>query len=276
MNSTAEQLASFRQRLDAYQAKLVGISAPGIIYAAAGAFVSFGCKVTQGTSADDFQVTLEGQAVGDGANFNPDYSETITSAWQYANIANLPDGGFYSQDKNLDLPTKPSSGLARYDIAYIYVGSFGPGFNVAIGAPSAAVKSTFGTIGLKTSSYNPVSDVALPLGALPVARIYIADDSTGVSNSQIADIRDFTGRLLAGSGSAEPGEDGVGIVSIARTSGNGAAGSLDTYTITYTNAATSTYTVQNGANGEAGDPGIIVSATQPSNPTLNMLWLDIS
>ena len=45
------------------------------------------------------------------------------------------------------------------------------------------------------------------------------------------------------------GEDGRGIVSIKRTSGSGAAGTTDTYTITYSDATTSTFTVYNGANG---------------------------
>ena len=46
------------------------------------------------------------------------------------------------------------------------------------------------------------------------------------------------------------GSDGRGIKSIARTSGNGAAGTTDTYTITYTDNTTSTYTVYNGKDGK--------------------------
>lgn len=53
-----------------------------------------------------------------------------------------------------------------------------------------------------------------------------------------------------------PGKDGRGIKSIARTSGNGAAGTVDTYTITYTDGATGTYQVRNGANGRDGEDGI--------------------
>lgn len=51
------------------------------------------------------------------------------------------------------------------------------------------------------------------------------------------------------------GQDGRGIVSITRTSGDGSAGSTDTYTITYTDDATSTFTVVNGANGIDGTGG---------------------
>jgi hypothetical protein len=48
---------------------------------------------------------------------------------------------------------------------------------------------------------------------------------------------------------------GRGISTITRTAGTGLAGSTDTYTITYTDGTTSTYTVVNGANGAAGSNG---------------------
>lgn len=51
------------------------------------------------------------------------------------------------------------------------------------------------------------------------------------------------------------GDDGRGIVSIIRTSGNGAAGSTDTYTITYSDTTTSTFHVYNGKDGAAGAKG---------------------
>lgn len=50
----------------------------------------------------------------------------------------------------------------------------------------------------------------------------------------------------------EDGAPGRGIKTIARTSGNGAAGTVDTYTITYTDGTKSTYQVRNGANGTNG------------------------
>lgn len=50
------------------------------------------------------------------------------------------------------------------------------------------------------------------------------------------------------------GDDGRSIASVLRTSGTGAPGSTDTYTITYTDATTSTFQVYNGADGAgAGD-----------------------
>lgn len=46
--------------------------------------------------------------------------------------------------------------------------------------------------------------------------------------------------------------NGRGIISIIRTSGTGAAGTLDTYTINYTDGTTSTFQVRNGADGAGG------------------------
>ena len=51
------------------------------------------------------------------------------------------------------------------------------------------------------------------------------------------------------------GNDGIGIKSFVRTNGNGAAGSTDTYTITFTNGETSAITVYNGSNGKDGASG---------------------
>lgn len=48
----------------------------------------------------------------------------------------------------------------------------------------------------------------------------------------------------------QEGSEGNGIYSIERTSGTGAAGTTDTYTITYTNELTDTFTVYNGKDGK--------------------------
>ena len=51
------------------------------------------------------------------------------------------------------------------------------------------------------------------------------------------------------------GEKGVGIAQIVRTAGDGSAGSVDTYSITYTDGTSATYQVTNGANGKDGKQG---------------------
>lgn len=107
-------------------------------------------------------------------------------------------------------------------------------------------------------------------GVRGASGVYVLSD--GETESDIpsdADIALFptsqTITLLDG----KDGTNGRGIVSIARTTGNGTSGSIDTYTITYTDATTSTFTVQNGKNGSGFSPkGIVASASAlPSNPT---------
>jgi len=56
-------------------------------------------------------------------------------------------------------------------------------------------------------------------------------------------------------GGGVPGDDGRGITNIERTSGTGEAGTIDTYTIYYTDATTSTFSVRNGSNGITPVPG---------------------
>ena len=62
------------------------------------------------------------------------------------------------------------------------------------------------------------------------------------------------------SGANIKGPKGVGIASIARTSGTGAAGTTDTYTITLTDGSTATFTVYNGADGASGSGSSAVTS----------------
>ena len=54
----------------------------------------------------------------------------------------------------------------------------------------------------------------------------------------------------------ETGSDGRGIVSVEKT---GTSGNVDTYTITYTDETTSTFTVTNGTDGQDGSDGLTPS-----------------
>lgn len=77
----------------------------------------------------------------------------------------------------------------------------------------------------------------------------------------------------------DPGEDGTdgadgrGIVSIIRTSGTGAAGTTDTYTITYSDSTTSTFQVYNGADGE-GSGDMLKSIYDPNNKNADAFSMD--
>ncbi len=72
------------------------------------------------------------------------------------------------------------------------------------------------------------------------------------------------------------GKDGRGIKSIARTSGNGSAGTTDTYTITYTDNTTSTFTVYNGANGKTPVKGTDYFTTADINEIVNAVYVKIA
>ena len=89
----------------------------------------------------------------------------------------------------------------------------------------------------------------------------------GVPGSQIINFvlqKGDTGPLGA---TGPAGPTGNGISSVVRTSGTGAPGTTDTYTITFTNATTTTFTVYNGANGTGtGDVVGPASATADTLP----------
>lgn len=63
-------------------------------------------------------------------------------------------------------------------------------------------------------------------------------------------IKDANGNYVAA-----PVIAGRWIESVEQTSGTGAAGTTDTFTITFSDSTTSTFTVYNGANGENGTDG---------------------
>lgn len=195
MANSTEQLAALNSRITGLQSRLIGLSPHPIIYAATGATVFYGCKVTQGASASDMTIALESEAAGDTDHLNPDLDPAPVYPFQFGNIACLSSGAFYSGDLTAEVAAVPGTGLGRYDIAYIFVGPTGPGFAVATGTPSIGTKTAFDTDGLKTTAYDDSTDAALPVGAIAVARIYVEDDVTGIPNSRIADIRNFEGRL---------------------------------------------------------------------------------
>lgn len=77
-----------------------------------------------------------------------------------------------------------------------------------------------------------------------------------VEKSIVGGIVNLLFKLKAGpkGETGQKGDPGNSIQKIERTSGNGAPGTTDTYTITLTDGSTSTFQVYNGANGEgAGD-----------------------
>lgn len=81
-------------------------------------------------------------------------------------------------------------------------------------------------------------------GERGAAGVYVLEDG-----ETAADIPDDANIVLFPTGENITLADGRGISTIERTSGDGSAGSLDTYTITYTDNTTSTFSVRNGIDG---------------------------
>ena len=89
---------------------------------------------------------------------------------------------------------------------------------------------------------------------------------------------DGTKWVLQGNLKGATGATGNGISSISKT---GTSGNVDTYTITYTSGATTTFTVTNGTNGVSpavtitsitgGHQVKITDATHPSGQTFNVM-----
>ena len=75
---------------------------------------------------------------------------------------------------------------------------------------------------------------------------------TDFSGGHRITITDAAGTKMVDVMDGDPGNDGRGIKAIARTSGTGAAGTTDTYTITYTDNSTTTFGVYNGKDGRDG------------------------
>ena len=86
-----------------------------------------------------------------------------------------------------------------------------------------------------------------------------------------------TGKFKVGDGTTlwsslaySSGDQGVGIDSISRTTGNGTPGTVDTYTIYFSDSSSTTFDVYNGADGE-----VTLNTTQTlTNKTITNLILD--
>lgn len=195
MATGSERLSIIDAKLAGLQTRLISLTPNDIMFSALGEYVQFGCLVKQGESTNDYEVLLTGQDPGDTDFQNPYGSDTPTRGFQYWNIASGKDGAIRLGETTATVSNPPATGTARYDIAYIYVGPSGSGFAIKEGTPSVACKDDFDTYGLDINAYGSGYDPVLPLGAMPVARIYVEDVYTGIQNARIADIRPFTSNL---------------------------------------------------------------------------------
>ena len=100
MTTVSQRLTALETTDANTNARILAITPNNLIFAALGAFVKYGCKVTEGTDNTDLILALEGQAAGDTDNLNPDISVTPTRQFEYPNIASLKGGDFVSLDTN--------------------------------------------------------------------------------------------------------------------------------------------------------------------------------
>ncbi len=79
-------------------------------------------------------------------------------------------------------------------------------------------------------------------------------NGTGTGDGEVDHevVKQIVDEYLAENPPSGTGTPGRGISSIERTAGDGSPGTTDTYTITYTDGSTNTYTVYNGADGDDG------------------------
>ena len=186
------------------RAFVLGKYPPGKLYAVVGDFCVYGCKITEGFSAADMLLALDGEASGDGAHLNPDINDPATLPKHYPNIAMVDGDDFLMENKNktteetnnLLLDDAPgSSGYGRYDIVYIYMGRSGPGIAIKTGTASTACKNDYDANGLDETAYPSTYDPTIPDNCLELARVYVEYGDTGIADARIADLRTFTGRI---------------------------------------------------------------------------------
>lgn len=152
-------------------------------------------------------------------------------------IVKYRNGPFYPGD--VAICTEVSDGFASWSRICSMVGEHGSVWHVGSGRPQGVVAADETDLYLDTST----ADVWQ----------FRANASTGVLEwVRVCNIKGSKG---------DKGADGRGITSITLKSGTHAAGTTDTYTITFTDGTTTDFEVTNGADGapgakgDKGDPG---------------------
>jgi hypothetical protein len=184
-------------------------------------------------------LSVNGQAAGDSANWNPLYASPPVRISQYGNTALVQGGSWYRDQVNVGtltdsswtIPTAPSAGYHRYDVVYAYLA---PGVGPSIGVVS-------GTAVLNAST--PAAPT-IPLETIALAQIHVQSSVVGIISTDIADLRNFNGRLKG----SPP--------TITGTS---------TTSQTITNTGSMTFTTQANIVWLVGQELDIISSASPSN-----------
>lgn len=202
MSTIPQQIQALKNNISSLRALVNGSRDQGKFYAMAGDFCVYGCKITEGSSASDLYLALDGQSVGE-SHLNPDIQAVPIRHEEYPNIAFVYGEVFEMSDVNVSdtasdallLDDAPGTvAYGRYDLVYAYIGQSGPAVAILTGTAAAAVKTAFDGSGLDTADYPSTYDPTLPHGTLPLARVYVQYGDTGVANAHIADLRSFKSR----------------------------------------------------------------------------------
>ncbi len=198
-----DKIKSLEKKISNLKAGIQGSFIPNNLYALIGNQIIFGCVIKEGYSANDFILSLE----EDIEKINPDKHIPPQRTEHYPNIANVFGRSFLMTNVNtsildnedLILNDPPATeNTARHDIVYIYVNNIGPGIGILSGDASSACYNAFGTSGLNENGYPANYDsTALPVGCVPIARVYVQYGDTGIANNRIVDLRRFCTRLTA-------------------------------------------------------------------------------
>lgn len=203
-----------------------------------------------------------------GAQVEFEYAEDIWKGLHKTVVFRGPVTKDVVTDSNI--VTMPPE-VAEKPLSLLSVGVYGVDDN-----GNLAIPTIWADLGLVRESANPsgdpTTDPSLPVWAQIQGMIGNLEDlDTTAKNNLVAAINEA---MTKGVGEVDPaeilkiveeylvshppeaGDDGRGIVSIARTAGDGSPGTTDTYTITYTDGGTDFLTVYNGRNGEDGNDGV--------------------
>ena len=212
-------------------------------------------EVTGVTPSNDqvnwMQLSGPGLPGVDGVTFTPSVSESGEISWTNDGDKENPD------PVNIMGPAGAAAGFGTVTATADNTSSETPSVDVQSSGPDTAKNFTFAFSGLKG---NPGETPDIEIGT--VNTLEPGQDAT-------ADITGTTPNLTLSLGIPK-GQPGTSVSRVERTSGTGAAGTTDTYTMYDSNDdAIGTFTVYNGANG-AGAGDMMADGSVPMTGALNM------
>jgi len=188
--SIQDQVTKLNAAVSAMRGLISGVRDPAVLHALSSNFVSYGCKVGEGTSAADLYLELDGSAV----NVNPDRVASAVRHYEYSNTAVVYGTAFLSDDINTAdtaddrlLINTADGANPRFDIVYLGINNSGAVVGIAEGTPHASATP------LSTEDFGNTYDPAIPAGTMAIARVWVEASATGIADAKIHDLRGFLG-----------------------------------------------------------------------------------